>query len=397
MTTPFMPRLQGQEEEDPRLFWQQQEEKKQTVLANNKTRDIVSPMADNLSVDMYMERLQPIKDIGRKVYAGQMVSSEIQKQRAMERQAALLAQQREAAFNAAMGAGGSAISGMRGPATGPTQMQAVGGNVAWDRSAAGVADMMRAAGFPESAIAEGIAIARAESGWRENAVNNSNRNGSVDQGLWQINTVHRNESWYPKNLNDPYQSTVAAFNLWKRRGGSWGDWTVYNSGAYRQYLQAVPAARTVSQPVTMPQQTVTTQTGQLRMLAVTKAQSVIGLPYVWGGNSLTKGVDCSGLVQQVYAQLGIKLPRTAQEQAEYGKRVTGSWKPISSLKPGDLVAWYGGQDRGRYIGHIAVYAGNGQIIEAPSAGMTVRKRSLSAKEMSGSGGAFGVSLRFPGE
>jgi cell wall-associated NlpC family hydrolase len=44
------------------------------------------------------------------------------------------------------------------------------------------------------------------------------------------------------------------------------------------------------------------------------AQQYVGTPYVWGGNSLTKGVDCSGLVQQVFGKFGISLPRTTYDQ-----------------------------------------------------------------------------------
>jgi cell wall-associated NlpC family hydrolase len=85
-------------------------------------------------------------------------------------------------------------------------------------------------------------------------------------------------------------------------------------------------------------------------------------PYVWGGNSLTRGVDCSGLVQQVYGQLGIKLPRTTYEQAKNGKQV-----PLSSLLPGDLVFYNTGARDPNGIGrnsHVAIYIGNGQVVHA---------------------------------
>lgn len=98
--------------------------------------------------------------------------------------------------------------------------------------------------------------------------------------------------------------------------------------------------------------------------AVAAAMAVYknNVPYVWGGNSLTRGVDCSGLVQQVYKKLGINLPRTTYEQAKSGKIV-----PISKLMPGDLVFYNTGSADpngvGKY-GHVAMYIGNGKVVEA---------------------------------
>lgn len=90
-------------------------------------------------------------------------------------------------------------------------------------------------------------------------------------------------------------------------------------------------------------------------------------PYVWGGNSLTQGVDCSGLVQQVYRQLGVQVPRSTYEQAKNGKRV-----PLSQLRPGDLV-FYRPESRGP--GHVAIYMGNGQVVHAanPNLGIIVSR------------------------
>lgn len=97
-------------------------------------------------------------------------------------------------------------------------------------------------------------------------------------------------------------------------------------------------------------------------------------PYVWGGNSLTKGVDCSGLVQQVYKQLGINVPRTTYEQAKSGKIVS-----LNNLLPGDLIFYNTGSSDPNGIGtlsHVAIYIGNGQIIEAPRRGIPVRISSI---------------------
>jgi cell wall-associated NlpC family hydrolase len=104
-----------------------------------------------------------------------------------------------------------------------------------------------------------------------------------------------------------------------------------------------------------------------------------GTPYVWGGNSLTGGVDCSGLVQQVYAKLGIKVPRTTYEQAKSGKIV-----PLASALPGDLIFYNTGSSDPNGIGslsHVAIYIGNGKVVEAHNTkvGMRVSNVTYSGK------------------
>ena len=96
----------------------------------------------------------------------------------------------------------------------------------------------------------------------------------------------------------------------------------------------------------------TSSTGQQ---IVDFARQFIGNPYVWGGTSLTNGADCSGFVQSVYANFGYSLPRTCTPQLNYGYSVS-----FDELQPGDLIGYaYGGE-----IGHIAIYAGNGNIVHA---------------------------------
>lgn len=82
--------------------------------------------------------------------------------------------------------------------------------------------------------------------------------------------------------------------------------------------------------------------------AVAAAKSQVGQPYVWGGTG-NGGFDCSGLTQWAYSQAGVELPRTADQQA-IGQQVSAD-----QLQPGDLVVW---------DGHVAMYSGNGEIVEA---------------------------------
>lgn len=119
-----------------------------------------------------------------------------------------------------------------------------------------------------------------------------------------------------------------------------------------------------------------------RLLRVIAAQA--GVPYSWGGGSTkgatygigrganTKGFDCSGLVLYAYSKIGIRMPRLAEQQALMGRRTS-----IRNLRPGDLVAG---------PGHIAVYAGNGMMWEAPRTGLAVRLTRVRA-------GMVGVALR----
>lgn len=106
---------------------------------------------------------------------------------------------------------------------------------------------------------------------------------------------------------------------------------------------------------------------------VQEAESLEGTPYVWGGTT-PAGFDCSGFTQYVYAQLGIALPRTSEEQATVGS-------PVSSLadaQPGDLVFFAGSDGTASSPGHVGIYVGNGEMIDAPYTGTTVQVQPVSS-------------------
>ena len=86
------------------------------------------------------------------------------------------------------------------------------------------------------------------------------------------------------------------------------------------------------------------------------ATNFIGNPYVWGGTSLTNGVDCSGFTQQVYGKFGIGLPHFAQSQADYGKTIN-----LGEEKAGDLVFFGTSLSN---ITHVAIADGQGGIVHA---------------------------------
>jgi cell wall-associated NlpC family hydrolase len=101
--------------------------------------------------------------------------------------------------------------------------------------------------------------------------------------------------------------------------------------------------------------------------AVKVAAAQKGVPYRYGGTSPRTGFDCSGLTSYVYAKVGKRIPRTAQQQYRAAQRV-GS----RSARPGDLVFFH----RGSSIYHVAIYAGGGMIWHAPKPGKRVAEVHL---------------------
>ncbi len=102
-------------------------------------------------------------------------------------------------------------------------------------------------------------------------------------------------------------------------------------------------------PVTLPDGSVAYAPNERAATAVRAALGQRGVPYVWGGTT-PAGFDCSGLTQWAYRQAGLELPRLAQDQDTAGFAVSQS-----QLQPGDLAVW---------SGHVAMYIGNGQLVEA---------------------------------
>jgi murein DD-endopeptidase len=100
---------------------------------------------------------------------------------------------------------------------------------------------------------------------------------------------------------------------------------------------------------------------------VIRAISLLGAPYQWGGSGPT-AFDCSGLVHFIYTELGIPVPRTAEEQFRAATRVD-----IDELEPGDLLFF---KIRGPKISHVAIYAGSNRFVHAPQTGRPIEFRAL---------------------
>lgn len=101
---------------------------------------------------------------------------------------------------------------------------------------------------------------------------------------------------------------------------------------------------------------------ETRHRIVLDALGQVGRPYRYGG-STPEGFDCSGLVQYVFAQSGITLPRTTREQHAAGADVD-----VDDIQPGDLLFYR--FDSGK-VDHVAIYLGDGEAIHAPARGRAV--------------------------
>jgi cell wall-associated NlpC family hydrolase len=100
--------------------------------------------------------------------------------------------------------------------------------------------------------------------------------------------------------------------------------------------------------------------------AIEAAESQLGVPYVWGGETPGVGFDCSGLVQWSFSQAGISLPRTSGAQFAATTQI-----PLADIEPGDLLFY--GPDGSE---HVALYIGGGTMIEAPFTGASVRETGV---------------------
>ena len=100
--------------------------------------------------------------------------------------------------------------------------------------------------------------------------------------------------------------------------------------------------------------------------AIAWARTKLGLPYVWGGTG-PNGYDCSGLTQGAWRAAGVTLNRTSRDQYRQVTKIS-----YSNLQPGDLVFWGTNKNDASSVYHVALYIGNGQILEAPREGVPVK-------------------------
>lgn len=120
---------------------------------------------------------------------------------------------------------------------------------------------------------------------------------------------------------------------------------------------------------------------------ISYAEQFLGVPYVYGGTT-PEGFDCSGLVRYVYRKFGVELPRVSQDQARAGSAVSEK-----DLSPGDLILSNWGEGPNS---HVAIYAGNGKLIEAPRTGVPVRIADFNANYRAHADGYRRVSSKKKG-
>ena len=106
-----------------------------------------------------------------------------------------------------------------------------------------------------------------------------------------------------------------------------------------------------------------------RQQVIEAARDMLGVPYRYGGTSPQHGFDCSGLVQYVYSQAGVQVPRTTGEQYRASLPIKRN-----ALQPGD-VNFFRSPGR-RFVSHVGIYLGQGEFIHAPSSGRSVSIDSL---------------------
>jgi cell wall-associated NlpC family hydrolase len=193
------------------------------------------------------------------------------------------------------------------------------------------------------------AIAKAESGGNPSTINR-NTNGSIDRGLWQINSVHGNLS-----TTNPLANAKAAVKI-SNNGTNWDPWSAFSNGSYEKYLKLA------GNPVPK-------SNGKFDEF-VKILKGVFGTPYLWGGKTPV-GFDCSGLVTWAFKQIGVTFTGDGGATSIYNSPNVRHLKTGEALQPGDLLFYHSSSDAPGSMHHVAIYIGNGKTIQAQQSGTKV--------------------------
>lgn len=270
---------------------------------------------------------------------------------------------------------------------------ATGGGLGFDQ----IASAAYQAGFRGQGLVWMTAIAMRESGGRPAAYNGNTKTGDNSWGLWQINTLGSNGPGIRKilqglgrsgdfqDLTDPLVNAQVAFKLsgggnnfepWRSHSPGWEGPQGWLTNA-TQYLPAAQAAALKTNMGAASKQTTL-------MRNITQAQagdgstytqlaswltSQLGKPYQFGSRGQNGTYDCSGLTAAAYDQFGIHMDALTWTQDKYGVSVD-----VNNMQPGDLILVHGSQgDKG----HVGIYMGGDQVVDAPHTGAVVRITPLS--------------------
>jgi cell wall-associated NlpC family hydrolase len=164
------------------------------------------------------------------------------------------------------------------------------------------------------------------------------------------------------------QATLTRLNTGGATGSTAPTTSAPNATTSAAFAQTLAATGTPAFPSVPELSGTVPGTGSATGAAIAAdAKKYLGVPYVWGGTDPKTGLDCSGLVQRVYKDLGIDLPRVAIDQGKAGTAVPN----LAAAQPGDLLVMNGGQ-------HIGIFMGNNQYIHAPAPGERVRIENIPA-------------------
>lgn len=202
------------------------------------------------------------------------------------------------------------------------------------------------------------------------------------------------DSFVPQNLEQPMSAGEQAFETRLAEADQMAaretESAMQLAAAERQAREREDEQQLQQQSQTGQQQSQTGQqgfevTGEVtgtRRDVLERAGQYVGSPYELGGRTV-KGIDCSGLVMSVYSKAGIDV---SEHSASWqGRNIPGARTSVDNLQPGDIVAWKDGS-------HIAIYAGNGMIIDSSSSRGTSQRPLWAPQDQ-----VYGIKLNFPGE
>ncbi len=190
----------------------------------------------------------------------------------------------------------------------------------------------------------------------------------LEQDRNAVETELTAKTTYLHRLSTQLQQQLAAEQAAREAAQRAADARAQEAAALAE--QQAQAARVAAAQTSAGQSTATGTAPQIAVpatasgrggLALQYAESQIGKPYLWAGAG-PNAYDCSGLTMWAFAHVGIALPHSAAAQYGFGTHI-----PISQLEPGDLVFF----DDGGYIGHVGIYYGGGEMVDAPHTGATV--------------------------